>query len=98
MIMMEVVSKKRDISTQWSDKNIEHNVVAFGLSFDKDLKIIKIDEKAKRYGLILGDKLLQANGMKITNQQELTQKIATLKSNSSLLFERREFQFFVNVN
>jgi hypothetical protein len=69
-----------------------------GIYFDTDLQIIKIEKRVKEYGLRVGDKLLQANGFKINNQQELLENIANFKYFSSLLFERNHFQFFVQIN
>ncbi|MCX6053162.1 MAG: PDZ domain-containing protein [Campylobacterales bacterium] len=108
LMTIEVESQKKEISevkvaVKTADavkatKKVEENIQTNGLQFDKNLKIIKIDEQAKKYGLKLGDKLLQVDGIKITNQQELTKNISSFKNNANLLFERNDFQFFVNVN
>ena len=64
----------------------------------KYLKIIKIRKQVENYGLLVGDKLLGANGTKVKNQQELMQNISNFKDFASLLFQRGNFQFFVQVN
>ncbi|MFA6196915.1 MAG: PDZ domain-containing protein [Sulfurimonas sp.] len=94
---MQVVKETKPVIAP-TIKKVEENVQTNGLQFDKNLKITKIDEQGKKYGLKLGDKLLQIDGIKITNQQELTKNLSSLKNNANLLFERNDFQFFVNVN
>ena len=94
---MQAVKDTKPVITP-TTKKVEENVQTNGLQFDKNLKITKIDEQAKKYGLKLGDKLLQIDGTKITNQQELTKNLSSFKNNANLLFERNDFQFFVNVN
>lgn len=69
-----------------------------GIYFDKALHIVKIGQNFKNYGLLVGDQLLQVNGVKVQTQQELLEYIADFKDFSALLFERRHFQFFVHVN
>lgn len=69
-----------------------------GLSFDKNLKIVKIEKKAQKYGLKLGDKLLQINQKNITNEEEILKIISQDTNSSNLLFQRDNFQFFVTIN
>ncbi|MEA1892860.1 MAG: PDZ domain-containing protein [Campylobacterota bacterium] len=69
-----------------------------GLSFDENLFITKIEEKAKKYELRLGDKLLQINRKDIVNREDMLKMISQSKDVSHLLFEREEFQFFIRVN
>jgi hypothetical protein len=69
-----------------------------GIYFDKDLRIAKLENNFRNYGLILGDKLLQVNGKKVQNEQDLIEYISNFKDFSSLLFERNNFQFFVQIN
>jgi type II secretory pathway component PulC len=68
-----------------------------GLSFDKNLKIIKIEPAADKYGLKLGDKLMQINQSNITTEQEILEIISQSEESANLLFERRDFQFFVKI-
>jgi len=69
-----------------------------GLSFDKNLKIVKIEKKAQKYGLKLGDTLLQINQNNITNEEEILKIISQNKNSLNLLFQRDDFQFFVKIN
>lgn len=69
-----------------------------GLSFDKHLNLVKIEKKAQKYGLKLGDKLLQINRKNITNEEEILKIISQNRNSSNLLFERDDFQFFVKIN
>ena len=69
-----------------------------GISFDKTLTVVKIEEKAKKYNLKLGDKLLQMNNKKITTEAEIFETISQSKNSTNLLFERDDFQFFVKIN
>ena len=68
-----------------------------GLYFDNDLALVKITGSFKNYGLKLGDRLIQVNGVLIKNQEELREYIENFKDYSSLLFERNGFEFFVNI-
>jgi hypothetical protein len=90
---LNVQSKRRKGGGYLSDTFLEF----LGLSFDKHLKIIKIESKAKKYGLKLGDKLLGVNHKKITTQEEIIKMISQSKKATDLLFERHAFQFFVKV-
>ena len=58
----------------------------------------KIDKPQKAYGLKLGDKLLQVNGVIVENQQDVIENISDFKEFPYLLFERDDFQFFIRVN
>ncbi|MGE4420057.1 MAG: PDZ domain-containing protein [Sulfurimonas sp.] len=69
-----------------------------GISFDKNLFIIKIEKKAEHYGLKLGDKLLQVNLKDVENEEEILEIIDNPKKSANLLFQREHFQFFVKVN
>lgn len=70
----------------------------FGISFDKNLCIIKIEKKAEQYGLKLGDKLLQVNMSDIQNAQDISGLLDNCTKSVNLLFQREQFQFFVKVN
>ncbi|MFA6138518.1 MAG: PDZ domain-containing protein [Sulfurimonas sp.] len=105
IVTIEVVAQKREIGAFKKFANLEEKEKAkvqknekYGFEFDKNLKIIKISEKSKKYGLKTGDKLLQINGVDIKNQQELLKKVPDSKDGTTLLFERDNFQFFVNIN
>jgi len=68
-----------------------------GIYFDDTLHIVKLSKYFKNYGLEIGDKLIQVNGVKVKTQKELRNYIETSKKFSSLLFDRKHFQFFVNI-
>lgn len=91
---ISVISQKRQSGGYKSDTFLEQ----YGLDFDKNLVLIKIEEGHQDYGLVVGDKLLKVNGVQVTNQQEVLDNISSFKDNATLLFERRNFQFFVKVN
>jgi len=68
-----------------------------GIYFDEDLRIVKLEKKFSSQGLLVGDRLIKVNGVFVKNQQQLRHYIEDFKEFSSLLFERKEFQFFVNI-
>ncbi len=68
-----------------------------GIYFDKTLHIVRLPKSLKSYGLMLGDQLVQVNGKIVKNQEELQQYIENFKVFSQLLFERKNFQFFVKI-
>lgn len=68
-----------------------------GIFFDKRLAITGINKEFKSYGLEIGDRLLQVNGVKVNTQKELKEYIENYKEFSSLLFTRNGFEFFVNI-
>ncbi len=88
-----VTSSKRYGGGNVSDTFLEHK----GIYFDETLHIVELSEEFIEYGLIVGDKLLQVNGVGVSNQKELRAYIENFKEFSSLLFSRRNFQFFVNI-
>ena len=94
LLTMSVKSQNRDGGGFLSDTFLEF----LGLSFDKNLYVTKIEKKALKYQLELGDKLLQINGENIKTEQDILEKLANSKKSSNLLFQRRNFQFFVSVN
>ena len=78
---------------------IETYLEQYGLTFDKNLYLIKIDKTKKNYGLKLGDRLLGVNYKKVKNQEEVMKYISDFKFHATLLFERNaNFQFFVNMD
>ena len=69
-----------------------------GLYFSNDLVILKISDKFEKYGLKVGDRLLKINEKYIYSIEDLGSNLESFKQFSSLLFERDDFQFFVNIN
>ncbi len=92
-LTLKVVSKKRYGGGYLSDTFLEQK----GIYFDKNLHVTHIYKKFQGYGLNIGDKLIQVNGVRVKNQNELRRYIENFKNYSSLLFERNKFQFFVNI-
>lgn len=91
--VFQVVCKKRTGGGEISDTFLEFR----GIFFNKKLHIVKLNKHFKEYGMKLGDKLIQVNGVRVKNQDELREYIENFKDFSSLLFERENFQFFVNI-
>lgn len=94
ILTLKVKGQKRYGGGYLSDTFLEF----LGLSFDKNLYIVKIEKKAEKYGLKLGDKLLQINQKEITNEEDILKTISQSKNASNLLFQREQFQFFIRVN
>lgn len=72
-----------------------------GMYFDKDLNIKMLEENgfAAKYGLKVGDKLLQVDRRSVRNQDDVKRYLSKLKKKDVyLLFDRKDFQFFVKVH
>ncbi|MDA7816929.1 PDZ domain-containing protein [Sulfurimonas sp.] len=91
ILTLHVSSKKRSGGGYLSDTFLEF----LGLSFDDNLYVTKIETKALKYQLILGDRLLEINGQKIETEEEILNNISDSKSSTNILFQRRGFQFFI---
>ena len=59
---------------------------------------MKLSKEFKINGLKVGDKLLQVNGKKVSSISDIRDNIDDFKYHASLLFDRNDFQFFVNIN
>jgi len=94
IMTVNVISQKRKGGGYISDTFLEF----LGLSFDKSLHVTKIAKKAQKYKLLIGDKLIQINGEKIKREQDILEKLGNTKESSNLLFQRRDFQFFIRIN
>lgn len=92
-VKFSVVTSKRYGGGDVSDTFLEDK----GIYFDDSLRIVKLSERFIEYGLLVGDRLMQVNGVKVDNQDELREYIEDFKDFSRLLFSRRNFQFFVNI-
>ena len=78
---------------------VETYLEKYGITFDKNLYIIKLDTSKKDYGLKLGDQLLQVNAKPVKNQEDVMEHVSDFKFHATLLFERNaNFQFFVNMD
>lgn len=78
---------------------IETYLEQYGLTFDKNLYIIRIDKTKKFYELKLGDRLLKVNSHYVKKQEDVMKYISDFKFHPTLLFERNgNFQFFVNLD
>ncbi|MFK5938639.1 MAG: PDZ domain-containing protein [Sulfurimonas sp.] len=93
LLTLKMKNSKRNGGGYLSDTFLEF----LGISFDKNLRIIKIQKKAKKYQLKLGDRLIQVNQKNITTQNEILKIISQSKDSSNLLFQRYDFQFFVTI-
>ena len=77
---------------------LETYLEQYGLTFDKDLYIIRLDKTKNNYGLKVGDQLLKVNSHFVKNQKDVMKHISDFKFNPTLLFERNaNFQFFVDM-
>lgn len=85
--------EKRHGGGELSDTFLESR----GVFFDKTLSVIKLSQTAKALGLHLGDRLLQVNGQRVHKQSDVRDCIGNFKEQASLLFERENFEFFVNI-
>ena len=68
-----------------------------GIYFDSELCVNKLSKEAQRYGLKLGDKILQVNNKKVQTQKELQSSIYGEKAKVEILFQRDGFQFFMKL-
>ena len=93
-LTFSVKGKKRRGGGYLSDTFLEF----LGIGFDKDLYVTKIEKKASKYQLKLGDKLLQVNLKDVTNEEDILKNISNSKKESHLLFQRDNFQFFIRLN
>ena len=72
-----------------------------GIFFDKDLRIksIKKGSFGQKSGLLRGDKLLQINRISVNNEDDARRVFSKIKKKEiNLLFDRKNFQFFIKVN
>ena len=88
-LTFNVTTKKRDGGGEISDTFLEFR----GIFFNKKLEVVKLSSEFVKYGLLLGDRLVQVNGVRIKNQDELRNYIEDYKIFSALLFERKNFDF-----
>ncbi len=66
-----------------------------GLYLDAQLCIVKASSLSDNLELLKGDCLIQLNGADVVSMAEIRQKL--LQGDNSLLFERRNFQFFIHI-
>ena len=92
-ITLHVKASKRYGGGFISDTFLEEK----GIYFDKSLHIIKLNQFYKKFGLKVGDRLLGVNKVAVKNERELEKYIENFKDFSLLLFERKNFQFFVKI-
>ena len=88
-----ILALKRTGGGEISDTFLEFR----GIYFNKKLYVVKLNKDFKEYGLKLGDKLIQVNGVQVKNQEQLRTYVENFKDFSRLLLERNNFQFFVNI-
>ena len=93
-ILVKATIKQRFGGGAISDTFLE----AKGLYFSSDLTLLSVGEKYKKFGLHIGDRLIQVNGKKVTKIEDIRMYIDDFKHFASLVFTRNDFQFFVNIN
>jgi len=93
VMSLDAITQKRYGGGEISDTFLEYK----GIYFDENMRIQKLSQEFKEYGLLVGDRLIQVNGTFVKTQAELRKYIEDFKDFSSLLFERENFQFFVNI-
>lgn len=77
---------------------VETYLENYGLTFDKNLYVTKIDKSKKDYGLVLGDQLLKVNKHYVKKQEDVMKYLSDFKYHPKLLFQRDgNFQFFVDM-
>ncbi|WP_455756929.1 PDZ domain-containing protein [Sulfurimonas sp.] len=78
---------------------VETYLEKYGITFDKNLYIIKIEKSKDHYGLLLGDQLLQVNRNDVKKQEDVMKYMSDFKFHATLLFQRNgNFQFFINMD
>ena len=92
-LLLKVKSFVRYGGGEISDTFLEQK----GIFFDTHLFIIKLTQKAKHYGLEVGDKVLQINTIKVKNQKEFRQALSSSLLPISLLISRNHFEFFITL-
>jgi len=89
-----VVTQKRFGGGIISDTFLESQ----GLFFDKRLNLVKLSKYWQQYGLKRGDRLLGIDRKLVYTIAEVRKSLQKVpKENYLLLFERNEFEFFVNL-
>jgi len=94
VISIDTITNKRYGGGALSDTFLE----AKGFYFSEDLTIVRTSDTNKKYGLKVGDRLMQVNGKKVSTIDDVRENIDDFKYHASLLFTRERFQFFVNIN
>mgnify|MGYP005849050975 CR=1 FL=1 len=92
-LCVDVQTQQRYGGGKLSDTFLESK----GIYLDKKLTIVSLGKEFKKYGLLVGDRLLEVNREGVKTQEELRRYLENSKDYSSLLFERNNFQFFVNI-
>jgi len=67
-----------------------------GLYFDDALRVIRITDKAKKYQLKVGDKILRVNGVEVHTVEQLKEVLQQHTSTYKLLIQRDGFEFFIS--
>lgn len=88
-----VIVRKRYGGGAISDTFLESR----GIYLDNSLKVIKLNDNAKQYGISPTDVILGANGTKVKTERELQIALSSSKDGVSLLLQRAGFQFFVQI-
>ncbi len=97
LVKLDVLVASREGGGGLNDSFLEKK----GIFFDADMSIKKInkDSFGEINGLKVGDKLLQIDQIKIESLTQLRAFFSkTKETNVNLLFDREDFQFFVNLS
>ncbi|MDD5157840.1 PDZ domain-containing protein [Sulfurimonas sp.] len=93
-LMLNMTTKNRESGGFVSEKPLEF----FGISYDENLLVIKTDKEAEAHGVIVGDRLLQIEAQSVKTKEDIYKIFSGGKKTAILLFQRDDFQFFVNIN
>lgn len=92
-LTFKVNTKKRYGGGYISDTFLEEK----GIYFSRNLTIVKIANEFEGYELKIGDRLKQVNGKVVNDIIDIREYIYDFKYFATLLFERDNFQFFVEI-
>lgn len=90
----KVTTKQKVAPKQVAQQPKTDIFIQFGIHFNENLDVIKIEPSATKYGLKLGDRLLMIDSAAIKNLAEAKKG---MQKGKNLLFQRENFQFFVKL-
>lgn len=93
-INLSIASQQRHGGGFLSDTFLEQK----GLFFNERLEIVSLDTAKVKNGLHRGDQLLQVNGIRVANQEDVLGALSNASKEKNFLFQRDSFQFFVQIN
>ena len=93
-LVFSVTTQNRESGGFVSEKKLEF----FGIGYDENLTVIKIDKSINVYGVDVGDTLIQIDAKRVKTKDDIYKIFSGGKKAAILLFQRDDFQFFVNIN